>query len=151
MSIQSDIVDHMKDAMRAKDTVRLTVLRGLKTAFTNELVAQKEAPDGELSDEKALEVIMREAKKRKDSIEQFRNASREELAADEEAELAILEEFLPEQMSKEDIVVAVQAKKSELGVADASGKGMLMGAVMKDLKGKADGNLVKEVVDEVLS
>ena len=89
--------------MLAKDTVRLTVLRGLLTAFTNELVATKRKPQDELLDTEIIAVIRRAVKQRKDSIEQFRKGGREDLAQAEEDELKILETFLPQTMSKEDI------------------------------------------------
>lgn len=147
MSLTTTIKEQIKDAMRAKDAVRLTVLRGLSAAFTNELVATGQKPDGELTDDGVLTVIMREAKKRKDSIEQFTAAGRPELAESEQAELVILEEFLPAQMSREEIEAAVKAKQAELGITDPAQKGQFIGAVMKDLKGKADGKIVQEIAN----
>ena len=149
MSLHTDIRSQIKDAMLAKDTVRLGVLRGLVAAFTNELVVQKRKPQEELSDEDVANVIRRNVKQRKDSIDQFRKGGREDLAANEEAELKILETFLPAMMSKEDIKTLVLQKKEEMGIADKSKVGMLVGALMKDLKGKADGADVKEVVDNL--
>src|ERR1700741_2265145 len=99
MSIQTDMKERMKDAMRAKDAVRLSVIRGILAAFTNEAVTLGKGPAGELTDEEALAVIRREGKKRKDAIEQFTQGGRPELAESEKAELAIIEEFLPTQMS----------------------------------------------------
>lgn len=151
MSLHTTIKESVKDAMRAKEQVRLSVLRGLLAAFTNEAVTLGRKPDSELTDDEALAVIMREAKKRKDSIEQFTAGGRPELAESEKEELGVLETFLPTQMSREEIESAVSAKKTELGISDASQKGVFMGAVMKDLKGKADGSLVKEVVDTMFA
>ena len=149
MSLQTDIKSQMKDAMKAKDQVRLTVLRGVSAAFTNELVAKKMTPQDELSDDDALAVIKRLAKQRKDSIQQFADAGRDELAADEKAELAVLEDFLPAMMSQDEIRPIAEAKKAELGVEDKSGAGRLVGAVMGELKGQADGGDVKAVVDSL--
>ena len=151
MTLTTTIKESIKDAMRAKDAVKLAVLRGLSAAFTNELVAQGEKPDGELSDDGALTVIMREAKKRKDAVEQFTAAGRPELAENEQAELVIIETYLPVQMTREEIEVAVAAKKAELGITDAAQKGQFVGMVMKDLKGKADGKVVQEVVNGLFS
>ncbi len=151
MSLQTDIKDQMKGAMKAKDQVRLTVLRGALSAFTNELVAKKMKPDGELSDDDVLVVIKRLAKQRKDSIQQFSDAGRDELAADEKAELAILEEFLPALMSQDEIRPIAESKKAEMGVEDKSGAGKLVGAVMGALKGQADGGDVKAVVDSLFN
>lgn len=137
----------MKDAMRAKDSVKLGVVRGLISNMTNEAVAKGYGPDGQLSEDEVLTVVMRAAKQRKDSIEQFTNGGRPELAESEKAELAILETMLPAQMSREEVEAAVKAKAAEMGVTDKTGANKVMGALMKDLKGKADGTIVKEVVD----
>lgn len=150
LMLQDQIKEKIKDAMRAKDQVRLMVLRGLTSAFINELVATKRMPDDKLSDEEVLAVIQRMAKQRKDSIDQFVNGGRADLAEDEKAELAIIEEFLPEMMSEEEIKKVVETKKTEMGITDKSQMGMFIGSVMKELKGKADGALVKKVVEESL-
>ncbi|MEI6842900.1 MAG: GatB/YqeY domain-containing protein [bacterium] len=150
MSLHTQIKEQVKEAMKSKDSVRLGVVRGLLAGFTNELVAQKKPPQGELSDDEVLNVISRAVKQRKDSIEQFTKGGRADLADSEKAELAILETYLPEQMSREEVMKVAQAKMSELDVTDKSGAGKFIGALMKDLKGKADGGLVKSVVDELL-
>ncbi len=138
--------------MKAHDQLRLDTLRGLTTAFTNELVATKRKPDEELPDEDAIAVIRREVKKRKEAAEAFDKGGRSESAEKERMEQRILESYLPALMSKDDIRKIVEAKKAEMGVdpSTSSGqanKGKFMGAVMKELKGKADGMLVKEVID----
>lgn len=141
----------MKDAMRAKEGEKVTTLRSLIAAFTNELVAQKRPPSEELSDADVLTVIKRAAKQRKDSIEQFEAGGRQDLADKEKRELTIIEAYLPETASKDDIAKVVEAKIAEMGCAgDMSKMGMLMGAVMKEFGGNADGNDVKEVVAELL-
>jgi len=146
-----ELKEGIKDAMRAKDAVRLSVLRGLSAAATNEAVAKGKGPDTLLTDDELMTVIMRAAKQRKDSIEQFTKGGRPELAAGEQAELVIIESLLPAQMSREEIEAAVKAKAAELGVADKTGANKLMGVLMKDLKGKADGNVVKEVVSTLFA
>ena len=150
MTIHQQIKEQIKEAMKAKDTVRLGVVRGLVASFTNELVAMKRMPTDELTDEEVLNVIRRAVKQRKDSIEQFTKGGRTDLADTEKAELSILETYLPAQMSQDDVMAIAKAKMAELGVTDASKKGLFMGALMKELKGKADGGIVKEVVDELL-
>jgi uncharacterized protein YqeY len=150
MSIHQDIKNELKPAMIAKDQVKLSVIRGLMTAFMNELVAKKIKPDELLSDEDALNVIRRAAKQRKDSIEQFQAGGREDLVASEEAELKIIETYLPQLMGREEIKQIAEAKKAEMDITDKSKAGILTGALMKDLKGKADGADVKAVVDELL-
>ena len=151
MSIQQTMRDGIKAAMIAKDAVKLTVLRGLITSFTNESVAKGKTPQDELADEDAVAVIKRAVKQRKDSIDQFTKGNRLDLVVNEEAELKILETFLPQTMSKEDIKKIAEAKKTELNVTDKAGMGKFMGALMKDLKGQADGNDVKEVVESLFN
>jgi uncharacterized protein YqeY len=148
--MQEQIKSGIKAAMLAKDTVRLGVLRGLSSAFTNELVATGRMPQDVLSDEEVLTVIKREVKRRKDSISQFEGAGREDLAADEKAELAVLEEFLPAMMSEEQIDAAVKAKIAEVGMPEKAKAGQFVGMLMKELGSTADGALVKSVVDKNL-
>lgn len=149
MSLQTTIKEGVKDAMKNKDTVRLTVLRGLSSAFMNEAVSLNLGPQGELSDDQVIAVLTREAKRRKDSINQYTEGGRPELAADEQAELAIIEEFLPAMMSLDEIKPLAEAKIAEMA-ADASKAGMVVGALMKDLKGQANGDDVKAVVESLL-
>lgn len=149
MSLHTDIKNQIKEAMLAREAEKLSVLRGLSASFTNELVAKKRKPDEELADEDAMEVIRRAVKQRKDSIEQFEKGGRQDLADAEKSELLILETYLPQQMSKEEIEVYVKNKLTELGFSDKSKVGQFMGMIMKDLKGKADGPLVKEVIDSL--
>ena len=138
-------------AMKAKDQVKLGVMRGLIAACTNELVAKGRGPDGTLTEEEVMGLILRASKQRKDSIEQFEKGGRPELAEGEKAELAVLMEMLPKQMTEDEVKAAVQAKAASMGVTDKAGANQLMGAVMKDLKGKADGTVVKAVVDNLFA
>ena len=148
MSLHNDIKEHIKEAMRSRDALRLETLRGLTAAFMKELIDKKSnAP--EISDEDAIAVLKRGVKQRKDSIEQFEKGGRPELAEKEKAELAILEKYLPQTMSKDEIRKVAQSKKEELGITDKSKMGIFMGALMKELKGKADGMDVKEVVQSM--
>ena len=147
-TLHAQVKGQIKEAMMAKDTIKLSVMRGLVTACTNELVTLGRMPTDQLSDEEVLAVIRRQVKQRKDSIDQFVNGGRPELADGEKAELAILEVFLPAMMPEEEVVKIVVAKKAELGVTDKKDMGKLMQEVMKDLKGKADGAVVKKAVDE---
>ncbi len=149
MSLQESIKSEIKTAMMAKDTVKLTVIRGLVSAFTNELVALGRTPQSALTDEEVLNVIRRAVKQRKDSVEQFTKGGRADLAEAENAELALLSVYLPQMMSQDDIRAIAEAKKAELGVTDKSKVGILMSALMKDLKGKADGADVKAVVESL--
>ncbi|MEK7140644.1 MAG: GatB/YqeY domain-containing protein [Patescibacteria group bacterium] len=147
--LHEQIKNQIKEAMLAKDKVRLETLRGMLAGFTNELVAKGRKPNEILADEEALVVITRLSKQRKDSIEQFGKGGRDDLVAEETAQLKILETYLPKMMERGEVEKIVKTKKEELGITDATKKGMLMSAVMKDLKGKADGTVVKEVVDSL--
>jgi uncharacterized protein len=151
MILHQQIRDQIKEAMKAHDEVKLRVVRGLIAQFTNELVALKRKPQDELADEEALNVIRRAVKQRKDSIEQFTKGGRDDLVHDEESELKLLEAYLPAQMPREEVEKVAKAKMAELGVTDKSGAGKLMGAIMKDLKGKTDGDMVKSVVESLLN
>lgn len=151
MTLVDTIKEQMKQAMRDKDQVRLTVLRGLLSAFTNELVANGKTPQDTVSDELAMTVIKRSAKQRKDAIEQFVAGGREDLADSERAELVVLEAFLPQLMTRDEIRSIATAKKESLGVSDKAGMGKLMGALMAELKDRADGGDVKAVVDELFA
>lgn len=144
----AQIKNDMKEAMKAKDDLRVQTLRGAIAAFTNELVAKGKKPTDEVDDAMALSVLKRLAKQRKDSIEQFTKGNRPELAEKESKECAIIEGYLPQQASREEILKVAEAKKAELNV-DANGKGKLMGIVMKELGGNADGGLVKDVVESL--
>ena len=139
------------EAMKAKDEVKLRTYRSLASAMTNEVVAKKRKPNEFLTDEEALVVLKRAVNQRKDSIEQFEKAGRAELALTEQEELAVIGLLLPSQMSREDIEFFVKAKLVELGVPDKSGAGKFIGAVMQELKGRADGSDVKAVVDALLA
>jgi len=143
---QQDIKAEVIAAMKAKNPVRLSVMRAISAACTNELVSRERGPDGALSEEEVMEIISRSAKQHKDSISQFKAGGREDLVASEQAELDILVSLLPAQMSREEIEAAVKAKIIEIG-ADKSKANQLIGMLMKDLKGKADGTVVKEIVD----
>ncbi|MDP2593448.1 MAG: GatB/YqeY domain-containing protein [bacterium] len=147
MSLHVDIKSQIAPAMKAKESVRLSVLRGLVATFTNELVAKGRKPQEELADEEALAVIKRAVKQRRDSIEQYEKGGRKDLADEERAELEILETYLPAQLNREEIRKVVDLKKAELGISNKAKLGMLVGAVMKELKGKADGKDVKEAVE----
>ncbi len=161
--LQQKIKSEIPIAMKARDQLRLDTLRGLITAFTNELVATKRKPDEMLADEEVLTVIRREVKKRKEASDAFRGGGREELAKKEDTERALLEVYLPAMMGREEIRKIVLAKIAETKAnererggtepaderADKSKAGQLVGALMKELKGKADGAEVKAVVDSI--
>ncbi len=147
--LHEQIKNGIKEAMMAKDVLHLKAFRAMSAAFTNELVAKNKKPQEMLADEEALVVITRMAKQRKDSIEQFKKGNREDLVKEEQAELSILETYLPKLMDKSEVGKIARAEKEKLGISDVTKKGMLMSILMKELKGKADGNMVKEAVDSL--
>lgn len=151
MPIVQTVSEQMSDAMRARDRARLTALRNLKAAFGNELIALKRSTNDALTDDEALAVIRRLARQRRDSIEQFRKGGREELAKAEEQELAVLEAFLPQMMNEGEMHAVVLAQKAKLGVTDKTRLGMLVGAVMKETKGRADGAAVKRIAESLFA
>ncbi|MFM2381612.1 MAG: hypothetical protein RLZZ76_379 [Candidatus Parcubacteria bacterium] len=149
MTLHEQIRESLKEAMKAKDAVRLRTVRSILTAFTNELVATGKTPQDMMGDDAGLAVIKRLAKQRKDSISQYEAAGRQDLAEPEKEELVVLEGYLPTLMSQDAIRPIAEAKKTELGVTDKAKMGILVGAIMKELAGKADGGDVKAVVESL--
>jgi uncharacterized protein YqeY len=150
MSLHTDIKGQLKESLKAKDEVRLRTVRGMLTAFTNELVATGKKPQEELDDAGVLAVIKRLAKQRRESIVQFEAAGRQDLSDPEKAELVVLESYLPQMMSQAEIEPIAKAKLAEMGVTDKSKMGVAIGTIMKELAGKADGGDVKAVVEKLL-
>jgi len=149
MSLHETIKSSLKDALKAKEEVRLRTIRSMLTAFMNEAVANGKTPQDMLTDDEVLAVIKRLAKQRKESIVQYEANNRPELAEPEKAELEVLESYLPQMMNQEEIRPIAEAKKAELGVEDKTKMGILVGAIMKELAGKADGGDVKAVVESL--
>jgi hypothetical protein len=147
--LHEQIKNGIKEAMLAKDALRLKAFRAMSAAFTNELVAKNRKPQEMLADEEAISVIARLAKQRKDSIEQFKKGNRDDLVKEEEAELSVLETYLPKLMDRTEVEKIARAEKEKSGITDVTKKGILMSTLMKNLNGKADGSLVKEVVDSL--
>ena len=148
-NLYQKIKDDIKDAMRAKDALRLETLRGLSAAFSNELL--KKAGATSLPDDEVTAIIRRATKQRKDSIEQFEKGGRQDLADKEKAELAILESYLPQMMSRDDIKKFVQGKISSGMALDKAKIGQFTGTIMKELKGKADGADVKAIIEGLIA
>ena len=147
--LHEDIKAGIKTATLAREKDKLGVLRGLVADFTNDLVSKKKMPTDMLSDEEALEVIKRAVKRRLDSIDQFTKGGRPDLAEGEEMELKYLKAYLPQMMSQDEIRPIAEQKKAELNITDKMKSSILVGAILKELKGKADGTDVKVVVDSL--
>lgn len=151
MTIHEQLKKELPISMKARDAVRTRTIKALLTAFTNEVISQRRKPDELLDDDGSLSVLKRSAKQRRESIEQFEKGDRPDLARHEREELSIIETYLPETMNREEIEIIAKAKKKELGITDKSKIGILIGAIMKEAKGNADGKDVKEVVDSLFS
>lgn len=150
MSLKDKITTDMIAAMKAKDANRLSVLRMAKAALMNE--ANKKSADYELSDDESLKVLNLMVKQRKDSIEQFEKGGRDEMAAKERGELVVLEEYMPQAATKEEIESAVAEAVRETGATSMKEMGAVMKAAQAKLAGKtADGKLVSETVKAKLS
>lgn len=145
MALTQRILEDLKTAMKAGDAERLSVLRMLNASLKNKSIEKKgKGQPEELTDEDVIEVLGKEAKKRKESAEAFINGGRADLAEKEKKELTIVEVYMPEQMSAE--AVRAAAEKIIAGLSDTSNFGVVMKAVMAELKGKADAKIVSEVV-----
>ncbi|WP_138431105.1 GatB/YqeY domain-containing protein [Fodinibius saliphilus] len=151
MAIKEQIMADLKQAMKNKDKKRLLVLRSLKSKLLEREISEREGGEGSISDEQAIEVLMKAAKQRKESIDQFEKGDRADLAENEKEELEIIESYLPKMLSEEEIRDVAQNIIDELGASDMSDMGQVMGVMMQELKGKAEGSLVSKVVKEELS
>ena len=141
----------MQDAMRARDSVKLDTLRMLITAMTNQMKAAGRMLVDGMTDEDVVAIIRREMKKREEAGEAYLAAGRKELAEKEAEEYGILEAYTPPLMAEEEIRAVVIKEKENLGITDKKSAGILMGRVMKELQGKADGAKVKAIIDSLFS
>jgi hypothetical protein len=146
MPILDKINEQIKQAMKDKDVTMLDTLRSLKTALKNKQVElMRDLDEGE-----SLQVIQREAKTRRESIEQFREGGREDLVAKEEAQLKIIDSFLPAEMSDAEIEEKAKAVIAELGASTKKEAGKVMSKLMAELKGRADGKRINAIVGKLL-
>ncbi len=148
MSLLDTINADLKNAMKRGDDAAKRALRSVKAAITR---AEKDKGNRPLTDEEIIAVLRKQAKQRQDSIEAYRNAGREDLVAEEAAELAVIETYLPQLMSEEEIRELAQKVIEELGATSPRDMGKVMGRLMPQLKGKADGRLVNQVVRNLLA
>ncbi|BCB04874.1 GatB/YqeY domain-containing protein [Bacillus sp. KH172YL63] len=148
MSLLNRLNDDMKQAMKNKEKEKLSVIRMLKASLQNEAIKHGKQ---ELSEDEELTVLSREVKQRKDSLQEFRNAGREDLVEKIQAELTYVEIYMPKQLSEEEVSAIVQETVAEVGATSKADMGKVMGAIMPKLKGKADGALVNKLVLQHLS
>ena len=151
MGLKEQIGEDIKTAMKAKDKVRLQTVRGIKKAILEKEVELRPKGQDSLTPEQEIELLSQQAKQRRDSIEQFTNAGRDDLADKEKQELAIIETYLPEQVSDAEIESIVDRLIADSGASTMKDLGKVMGPAMKELKGKADGKKIQELVKSKLS
>ncbi len=150
MTLKEKINEEIKSAMKSGDKVRLETVRDIKKYIIEKETAEKRAQRGDLTLEEELEVLTAMAKRRKDSIEEFTNAGRAEMAEKEKTELAIIQEFLPKQLSEAEVKEVLTRIIGEVGATTQKEMGKVMGAAMKELKGKAEGGVVQKVLKDLL-
>lgn len=170
MSLKDQLMQDLKEAMKTGDVTRKATIRLLRSAISSAELEKRSAfieverargvdiesltlDDAQfaLTDEEVLAVIQKQAKQRRDSIAEFRKGGRDDLVAAEQAELAVIETYLPRQMTQDEVLAAARKAAAALGVSDMSGMGLLMKHLMAELKGRVDGRLVNEAVREILS
>ncbi len=145
--LKQKLSDDLKQAMRSGDTIKRGAIRMLMAAINNAEIARQ----AKLEDSDIFGVIAKEVRQRRESIEAFKQGNRQDLVDKEEAELAILQEYLPQQMTREEVVEAARKVIAEVGAEGPGDKGKVMPVLMAQLKGQADGREINEVVSELLS
>ncbi|OKH23874.1 glutamyl-tRNA amidotransferase [Hydrococcus rivularis NIES-593] len=146
MSLKDRLGEDIKSAMKAKDKIRLETVRSLKKALLEKEVAIRPSGQDSLTEEQEIELLAQQAKQRRDSIEQYRQAGRNDLADKEAQELAIIETYLPKQLSDEELSAILDEIVASVGATSPKDIGKVMGVAMKQLKGKAEGKKIQEIV-----
>ncbi len=146
MSLKDRITDEIKAAMKSQDKIRLETLRSIKKVLLEKEVSVRPSGQSELTEAQEIEALSQIAKQRRDSIEQYQKAKREDLASLEAQELAIIETFLPAQLSDEEVAQTIDQIIAQTKATSAKDMGKVMGAAMQQLKGKTDGKKVQEIV-----
>lgn len=147
MNLKEKINEDLKTAMKSGDKLRLETIRSIRALI---LEFEKSGTSKEFNEEEEIKLLSSAVKKRKDAIEQYRAANREDLAAKEENEMNIILEYLPKQLTEDEILEKIKAIADEIGAKSKADFSKLMPAAMKELKGKADGKIVKSIVEKVL-
>jgi uncharacterized protein YqeY len=150
MSLKDRIGEEIKSAMKAKDKIRLETVRGIKKAILEKEVALRPKGQDSLTEEQEIELLVQQAKQRRDSIEQYQQAGREDLAEKEAQELTIIESYLPQQLDDEELNAVLDEIIASVGATSAKDLGKVMGIAMKQLKGKADGKKIQALVKNKL-
>ena len=148
-TIIEQLEDDMKQAMRDRDRPRLSAIRMMRSALQNAAIAK--GPNTALDDDEAADVLAREARQRKETIDEFRKAGREDGLEDQEAELAVVMSYLPERLSRDEIEAEARRIIDDIGARSMADRGRVMGALMPAMRGRADGKDVSDVVQQLLS
>ncbi|MDF2945657.1 MAG: hypothetical protein K0S51_336 [Bacillales bacterium] len=148
MSLLDRLNSDMKDAMRNKDKEKLSVIRMVKASIQNDAIKLMKQ---ELTEDEQLTVLTRELKQRKDSLQEFEKAGRDDLVEKLKTEISILHAYLPEQLSEEELVTIIKQTISDVNASSKADMGKVMGAVLPKVKGKADGGLVSKLVQQLLN
>lgn len=149
--IVEQLQNDMKEAMKSKDAVRLRTIRSLRSAIMAKEIDMRTDGEASISEEEAMAVLQKQAKQRRDSIEQYVAAGRDDLRVVEEEELEVIESYLPKQLSLDEVRTEVQAVIDAVGASGMQDMGKVMGQAMGRLKGKADGKLVQQAARELLA
>jgi uncharacterized protein YqeY len=147
MELLTRLNEDLKDAMRQHDIVRRTVLRSIKSDIHNEEIEQRQL----LSEQSVITVIAKQVKQRRESIEEFKKGKRQDLVTKEESELDVLMAYLPAQLEKEELIAMAKSVIDDMSARGIMDKGIVMGKLMPEVRGKADGSLVNSVVTELLT
>ncbi|MBC5637251.1 MULTISPECIES: GatB/YqeY domain-containing protein [Ornithinibacillus] len=148
MSLLTQLNDDMKQAMKSKDKEKLSVIRMVKASLQNESIKLGKS---DLSEDEELSILSREMKQRKDSLQEFKSAGRDDLVEKLETEIKIIQEYMPKQLSDEELSAIIQETIQETGASSKKDMGKVMSAVMPKVKGKADGSKINKLVQEFLN
>ncbi len=149
-TLRDQLRTDLREAMRARDAVRRNTIRMLEAAIKNAEIDRRQQ-SGELGEADILAILQRQVKQRRDSIEQFEQGGRTDLAENERAEISIIESYLPRQLSREEVIERARAVIDQVGAEGPGDRGKVMGALMRELRGLADGGMVNAVVGELLA
>jgi len=150
MGLKERLTEDIKSAMKAKDKLRLETIRSIKKAVLEKEVSVRPSGQESLTEEQEIEVLAQQAKQRRDSIQQYKDAGRDDLADQEAAELVIIETYLPAQLDDEELSSIIDQIIADVGAISPKDMGKVMGPAMKQLKGKADGKKIQEIVKSKL-
>jgi len=145
--LKQQLTDDLKQAIKSGDTVKRSIIRLVMASISNAEIAKR----GDIEDSDILGIIAKEVRQHEESIDSFKKGNRQDLVEKEEAEMAVLKGYMPQQMSREEVVEAARQVIGEVGAQGPSDKGKVMQQIMPRLKGKADGRVINEVVTELLS